>query len=808
VKSSLIRGSALALAIVSTGLAIPAHAGEAGSAEIVAAGAKAGVEATASDDAGATEILVTARRRAESAQNVPIALTALGGESLEAKGAFHIQQIYQEVPSLTVFTVNPRNVNINIRGLGSNVAIANNGLDLGVGFYVDDVYYARVGQAGFDLVDVAQVEILRGPQGTLFGRNTTAGAITVTTREPTFDTEASGDVSLGDYGFFQGRGTISGPIVADKLAARLSVEATNRDGFIDDVYQKRSVHDFNNYTVRGSLLWHISPDASLKLSADYARQRQSCCVGMFLGVLTQYDNGAPVVDTWYQRNARLGYQPLPFDPKARETDSDWLGPIRMTTGGGSARLKWDLGGAELTSISAFRWWNWTPRNDADYSALNIHLEGNQYDRQRQFSQEIRIASTGNRKIDYVAGLYAFHQSIRGWFVNEYGRDAGNYLVPTGTLGLNKEQIAAALNGAYTYAPSKPQTASFAAFGQLTWHLSEALSVTGGLRFTRERKYGHFEQQRGNRYDTSGLNAAQIALRNSYTPLVPYYELSRWWNSFSGLLTVSGQITPDVLAYATYSRGAKSGGLNFASLPSDASGTIRTDLAEVAPERVDNYELGLKTQWFDKRLTVNLAAFLINVADYQSTVYDVSFVPARSYIANIGKVRSKGAELDVRTRPFDGLSLYGSATYNDAKYIDYPDAQCPFEQRAPGLPAVCDLGGKKLPGAPKWAYALGGEVSREVSGNGNQVYAAVDYSHRSSYNSSYNLSRFAKIDAFGLANARAGIRGPTGTWDFYVWGRNIFDKLYYNTSSVNDTGGVITGILGDPRTYGATFRHKF
>ena len=787
--------TALALALAAGAGVTPARASDGEATELLAL-----------DEGGISEIMVTARKRDESLQEVPIAISVLGGAALEQKGAYHLQQIYQEVPSLTVFTVNPRNVNINIRGLGSNVAIANNGLDLGVGFYVDDVYYARVGQAGFDLVDVDHVEVLRGPQGTLFGRNTTAGAISVATKSPSFTTEAAGDIAMGNYGLIQGRGTVSGPIIDDRLAGRLSIESTTRNGFVKNVYQDRRVHDFDNATVRGSLLWHASDAIDVKLSADYARQKQNCCVAMFLGVVTSYDNGAPVTNTLFERNARLGYTPLPFDPGARTTDADWLGPIRMKQGGVSARVDWDLGAATLTSISAWRFWDWTPHNDTDYSALNIYTGNNQFDRQRQWSQEIRLASTGKRRLDYVLGLYAFHQSIRGWFVNSFGRDAGEWLIAPDTSGLTPEQRRAALDGAYTYAPSKPQTDSYAAFGQATWHATDAISVTGGLRFTHERKHGYFEQTRGGGSDISTLNAAQLAQRYAFTPVVPRYSLSRSWNSLSGLLTVSGQLTSDALAYATYSRGAKSGGINLASLPLDANGAVRSDLAVIKPEKVDNFEVGLKTQWLDRRLTANIALFLVNVRNYQSTVYDQSIVPAKAYISNVGKVRSKGVEIDLRATPGHGLTLYAGGTYNAAKYVRYENAQCPFELRAPGQPALCDLSGAQLPGAPRWSASAGGEYAHPV-GNA-EAYVAADYSYRSSYYSSYNDSRYSKINGFSLVNARLGIRSDNKNWDVSVWSRNIFNKLYYYYTSVNDIGAAYTGSLGDPRTFGVTLRSRF
>ena len=478
----------------------------------------------------------------------------------------------------------------------------------------------------------------------------------------------------------------------------------------------------------------------------------------------------------------------------------------MTQGGVSANVQLALGDVTLTSISAFRFWNWTPHNDPDYTALDVSREGNQFDRQRQWSQEFRLASTGTRAIDYVIGVYAFHQSIRGWFTNEYGRDAGEFLIAPGTAGLTPTQRRAALEGTFTYAPSKPQTTSFAAFGQATWHLGPVFDLTGGLRYTHERKYGYYEQVRGGGSALSTLNAAQVALRNAYTPIYPRYELDRSWGDVSGLATISAKLTADVLAYATYSRGQKSGGLNFATLPLSATGAPLLELAVVAPEKVDNYELGLKTQFFDRHLTANVSLFRTDVTNYQSTIVDASVTPARAYIANIGKVRSKGVELDVRARPVTGLSLYGSATYNPAEYTRYTNAQCPFELRAPGQPTVCDLSGRQLPAAPKRAWAAGGSYDAPL-GSRITGFVGADYAYRSSFYTSYNLSRYSLIDGFGLANARIGIRGPDGRWEVSLWGRNVFDKLTYYTKGVSENGGVFYGLTGDPRTFGITFRTR-
>lgn len=261
------------------------------------------VEAAAAEE-DAAAITVTARRRDESAQDVPIALSVVGAEQLAATGNFSLGQTQQLVPSLQIFSYNPRNTNINIRGLGSNVSLTNDGLENGVGVYVDNVYYGRVGQSQFDLVDLQQIEILRGPQGTLFGKNTTAGAINISTRPPSFEPEFSGEATLGDYGYHQLRGSLSGPLIGDRLAARISIADTHRDGFIDNVRTGRKASDYDNFSVRGQLLATPSETLSIKLISDFSKQTLNCCVNLLVGSYSEYDNGAALPNNFEQRVAR------------------------------------------------------------------------------------------------------------------------------------------------------------------------------------------------------------------------------------------------------------------------------------------------------------------------------------------------------------------------------------------------------------------------------------------------------------------------------------------------------------------------
>ncbi|SNS78705.1 iron complex outermembrane recepter protein [Sphingomonas laterariae] len=782
-----IAASATALALIAPS---PAQAGDAAApAEAAGPEAAAGAELLA-----ATEILVTARRREERAQDVPIALNAIGADTLERTGTFTINQVQQLVPSLQVFSFNPRNTNINIRGLGSNVALTNDGLENGVGVYVDQVYYGRVGTSQFDLVDLDRIEVLRGPQGTLFGKNTTAGAINISSRLPSFTPEFSGELSLGDRGYHQVRGSASAPLIDDKLAFRLSIADTHRDGFLDNVRTGRKAQDYDNFSVRGQLLATPTEALSIRLIADFSRQRLNCCIGVIADVFTAYDNGSPIPNSFADRVTRAGYTPLPADPFARKTDADSDFHADMYGYGFSGQIDWDLGPVALTSITAYRRWHWNPANDGDSIGLPIITLAEQANRQRQFSQELRIASTGENIVDYVAGLYYFDQTVNGYGATGYGPAAPNWFLPTVPAALGN----AALNGFVARSTSTPQTKSYAAFAQATWNATDALSVTAGLRFTHEDKTGTYTQvQEG--ADLSALPPALAAaaqqIRNSFGPATDY-TARRKDDSLSGTINIAYKIAPDVLGYATYSRGNKSGGLNLAALPPGVPTTVK-------PEKVNNYEIGIKSEFLDRQVTLNLAAFWTDVGNYQTAILDMlpSSVTFVQYIANAGKVRSRGVEADAAYAPNDLISFTASAAYTDAEYRDYPNGPAPVES---GL-AVADLSGQPLAGVPKFTYALGADVAQPIGSV--QLYGHADYSHRSSFYTAVSNSRFSKVDGYGLVNLRVGVRSEDRRWDASLWTKNLFDKDYFQTLTPGNTG-LVTGLTGDPRTVGATLRTSF
>ncbi len=783
-------------ALVGLIAALPAHAEEVEAGEV-----SSDVSSVADTSAaeGPAIIVTSSRRRDENAQEVPIALSVVSAEALEKRGDYTLGQIQQQVPSLQVFSFNPRNTNVNIRGLGSNVALTNDGLENGVGFYIDNVYYGRVGLSQFDLVDLDRIEVLRGPQGTLFGKNTTSGVINITSRAPSFSPEFSGEVSYGNYGYTQFRASASAGVIPDLVAVRVSGALTNRDGFLFNTTTHTDAQDYYNASVRGQVLITPSDNLEVKLIGDYSRQKQKFALSVFVDHHETYENGATIPNNFLVRAARFpGYTLPSFQPFSRTGEADGHYQANMEGYGVSGQVDWNLGGAKLTSITAYRWWDWYPANDGDGTSLPITTAAQQENLQRQFSQELRVSSDNDGPVSYVVGAYYFWQTVRGYGSFGYGSAAGLWNRPPSSA-LSLSVWNSALDGFAAASYSEPVTKSLAGFGQLDWAITDSLKLTGGLRYTHEKKSGTFEQ-----WWTGGTNLADPTLaliRSQFNP-VTSYETSFTDNSLSGLASLSWKVADDALLYASYSRGNKSGGLNLTTLPAGVS-------PDVAPEKVDAYELGFKSQAFDRRLTLNGAFYWTEISDYQTAITEqvANTVTFRQYIANIPKVRSRGFEADASFAASDRFSVYGSIAYADATYIEYTNAPQTVERL--NISGIQDLSGETLPGVPKFTYTLGADANTPLGdwdGRGLELYAHADWSHRSSFNTSSSNSAWAQVPGYGLANARIGLRSDDGLFDVSIWAKNLFDKDYFSTLSAANTGA-ITGQLGEPRTYGVTLRTK-
>ncbi|AOH86790.1 TonB-dependent receptor [Sphingomonas panacis] len=776
------------------------------------------------------DVVVTARRREERAQDVPIAMSVIGSDQIDKTGAFNVNRLQQQQPALQFYSSNPRNSSINIRGLGTPFGLTNDGIEQGVGFYLDGVYVGRVGASTFDFVDIDRVEVLRGPQGTLYGKNTTAGAVNITTRAPSFSPEARFEASGGDYGYVQLKGSVSGPITSDTLAARLSASFTNRGGTIKDTTSDKYLQKLDNFSVRGQLLWKPRADLDFRLTGDFNVQNPLCCV-------QYYARLAPTQRATNRQYtalaAALNYAPPSTNAFDRVTDLDADINSRQEMGGASLVGNWDIGPATITSVSAWRYWDWKPANDRDYVGLPITTVSQNPSQQKQWSQEVRIASNGKNTLDYTAGVFYFHQTINTQGSQVQGSAASRWLL-TGDDAKNPN----VLDGLTSTNTINFKNDSFAVFGKLNYQPVSGLHIAPGLRINYDKKSGYYDSVvsiHNSQYDfvatadnvaamlASKTGAARTTFANQINTLAPQRYSPRFsaWN-VSGDFTLSYDVTADIHAYATYARSFKSGGINLSGLPLDSTNTV-ADLTKqtVKPESEDHFEVGLKTQFLDRKLTLNLAGFWTDVHDYQATVNNGQTTVIRGYLANAGLVRVRGGEFDASYRPSQRVNFYANGAYTDAKYLRFTNAPCapelaggnpalngatPAAAGTPGLsPLTCDISGTVLPGISKWSFSFGTEVNVPV-GKG-QVYAGYDGSYRSRFSSNPSVSRYMWIDGYSLSNFRLGYRQDS--FNVFGWVRNAFNQNYYELlSAQSGSTGLIVGQPGDPRTIGATISKAF
>ncbi|MCC2602703.1 TonB-dependent receptor [Sphingopyxis yananensis] len=830
----------------SLALAAPAYAAEIDGDYGV--GADDGLDSTAEqgDQAGragqsaqasyGNDIVVTARRRAETAQDVPIAISVVGGDQIDNTGAFNVGRLQQLAPALQFYSSNPRNSSVNIRGIGAPFGLTNDGIEQGVGIYVDDVYYARVASATLDFLDVSQIEVLRGPQGTLYGKNTTAGAVNITTNQPTFDFEGKAELSLGNLNFKQAKAAISGPLT-ENLAARVAISSTSRRGTIYNVTSDQYIQSQDNIGIRGQLLWKPTDALSITLAGDWNRQEAICCGSVFVRTgATQRPLNRQFEALAAAARGGAGYVVPSTNPYDRLSDVDATLNAGNDLGGVALRVKWDLGAGTLTSVTAWRYWDWRPENDRDFTGLSIVSKSQNPSQQNQYTQELRYNYSGDR-FDFVLGGFAFYQRIDTQGTEQHGADSSRWtLSPSATLsdGSLLVDTASVLNGLTAINTQYLKNTSLAAFGQLSWKVNDRLTIQPGVRLNYDKKDGFYQRlvyladgtpvvrNSALTGDAKTINDARLGV---FAPQEISPSFSDW--NFSYDLTAHYKLSRDILLYGSYAKTFKSGGINQNGVPADASGAPILAAATIKPESVQHFELGVKSQFWDRRATLNVTAFRTDIQDYQANVNNGQFGVLRGYLANAGKVRTQGIEADFSIRPSERFNAYSNLAYTDAKYKKFVDAPCAPEYsggRTPGAndvisgpgvpngfsPANCDISGTRLPGVSKWALSFGAEVNipSQLFGEDGQFYLGYDGSYRSKYSSNPTPSAYTWIDGYALSNFRAGFRADRG-FEAYAWVRNAFAKDYMEQLFVGPGNtGLITGLPGDPRTWGGTIKGRF
>lgn len=742
------------------------------------------------------DIIVTARRVEESLQSVPIPVSVIGGQLVEDSGSFNVNRLKELIPTVQFYSSNPRNSAVNIRGLGAPFGLTNDGIEPGVGFYVDGVFYARPAVATLDFLDVERIEVLRGPQGTLYGKNTTAGALNIITRRPSFAPDAEVEASFGDYGYTQARGSITGPIT-QTLAGRISFSSTYRDGFLFNTATQDDLNDLNNLGFRGQLLFAPHESLDILLAADYTRQRPKGYAQVAAGI-------APTLRAANRQYAAiaadLGYAPPSFDPFDRVTDADTPHRSYQDVGGVALTVDWDAGPGTLTSITAWRFWDWDPSNDRDFLGLPVTTISANPSEQRQWSQELRYAGDLSPQLGFVLGFYAFHQTIDSTGLQEQGAAAARFL-----LNPTPEALTPGLLDGYGQTSDiSSEHTSAALFGQLEWAINDRLRLLPGLRFNYDQKEVDYQSEVYGGLATS--DPALIALQRSI--LAPQtYQAEADDTNISGQITLAYDVTDWANLYATYATSFKSVGLNLGGLPNDSTGAPVLSAATVKPEEVRHIEIGVKTTpWPGAR--VNFTIYETTIEDYQAQVVNASVGVLRGYLANAEEVRVRGAELDVSARVSDAFTIYGAAAYTDGEYVSFPDAPAPLE--GAGGPQAVDISGSRLPGISEWAGSIGGEyaIPAQLLSREGEYFIALDASYRSDFSSSATPSRYLNVEGYGLLNGRIGFRADDD-WAIFFWGRNLADEEYFEFLAAAPGGsGLYVAYPGDPRTWGVTLRGRF
>lgn len=743
------------------------------------------------------EVVVSSRRRIEKVQDVPIAISVITGKQAEQTGAFNVNRIKELVPSVQLYSSNPRNTGINIRSLGSPFGLTNDGIDPGVGFYVDGVYFARPAATTLDFIDVEQIEVLRGPQGSLFGKNTTSGAFNITTRKPSFTSGADFELSYGNYAFLQAKASVTGAL-GKKVAGRLSFSGTQRDGLIDNVATGRPTNSLNNQGIRGQLLWTPTTNTNIILAADITTQRPDGYAQVVAGV-------APTQRAAYRQFDAiikdLNYQLPSLNAFDRKIDHDTPWRSGQDMGGISLNVDTKIGSGTLTSTTAWRFWNWDPSNDRDFTGLQVLAKSQNPTRQTQFTQEVRYAGQLTSKISGVVGVFFIDQTSQTNGTEESGNAQWRF-AQSSTSPLWKTP--GLFEGYGIKTDARIRSSSAAVFGQLDWAITDRLHVLPGLRYNFDKKDADYSRTTYGGLQTT--DPALLALKKSvYSDQA--FDSSTDNTDFSGNITISFKASDKINAYATYAKSYKPVGVNVAGLPTDSKGLPLLDLAVIKPEKVNHYEIGVKTSPF-RNSVFNLAFFNTDIKDFQTNVQAAELGVNRGYLANADKVRVRGAELDASFVISQHLTINGAATYTDGKYIKFTNAPLPLEET--GAPvAFKDVSGTELPGASKWAGSLGGELSDQAKffGNSGKIFLALDSYARSEFSSSPSASKYLVVPGYAIFNARLGFRAAQGL-SVHFWGRNLLNKDYYEQLlPAGGNTGQYAGVIGDQRTYGVTLKYS-
>jgi iron complex outermembrane receptor protein len=773
------------------------------------------------------EVIVTANRRTERLQDVAMSVSAFDSDFLQNSGISDLTNLDEYTPSLKITPgENARGTSFRIRGIGS--VGSNSGIDPSVGIFLDGVFQGRAGMSIGDLVDVERVEVLRGPQGTLYGKNTAAGALSVITKRPTTEFESLLELNYDTNELLQLRGMVNLPLGESKHAVRLSGFSTDGDHLYENTYNGEGLNDQNKWGGRGRLLLDMSGEGSdeglgeFLVTLDYTKEDKDCCAFAVMdyeglsplntpstnnpsaewqAMLGLNEQGKPVL----QYNAfedSEGFSPPSPDPFGDDywLNSDVLSKVEV----GGVAVEWNRMMANdnaITFINAWRFYDADTSHDGDFGAYEASESRDQVDLD-QFSSELRISSPGGQKFEGQAGLYAYYSEL-----DSVGTLAqGQSLYENAIIRIEGTPIDVPMSlffpeGSTNTDDNLYTTTSYAAFGQLVWNINEEFSATLGMRYTYEKKEREGSQT-SDPVPPLGLELPPIAGPNFA------YDHKRSDSNISPSLNLRYFYSPDIMGYASVSRGFKSGGF-------DQRRVAEAEDGQFDEETATSYELGWKTTLYDRRLKFNGTLFLVDYEGFQAQSFD----GAQVRVTNAGDLRSYGTELELVFIPMENMTIGSAVGYVKAEYESFENGQCTIEQvftkyyiedgaqfGSPGTASVCnqDLSGKPLDNAPELTVSSYIQYDFAVTDQ-LQGFARLEHNFTDSYYLDQDLDRNLTNDEVNLVNFRLSLANAARDWDVSVWGRNILDEEYYSFGLDIPVMGGYAGMVAPQATYGVTLR---
>jgi len=695
------------------------------------------------------EITVTgAKTGARNLQDVPIAITALGEEQLDTAGVVDFFGIAYRTPGLAIGEFNVGQPQIFIRGIGSNDDGA--GGDQSVGIFVDDVYIGRAAGSSLDIFDIERIEVLRGPQGTLYGKNVIGGALSITSSKPTAERTGKFELGFGNLGQARARGIISGPVAGDKVLGKISFNSFTRDGYVTDITDTLEFQDKDDKGVRAGLRFLPNDNLTIDVNADYAVKRQKGPGRQIVGpgLAAQQEAFA----------ASIGAPRRPSDPYVTSADDE--GFQDRDNYGISAQVNYETdNGGKFTSITAYREVEFSFVDDVfgarpgDTAVANLDVNNGAVEDSDQFSQEFRWNKKGE-KLEYTIGAFFLRENVtRNEFIERIATD------PRGLQRGDSFQ--------------ENETDSIAVFGQLTYSVNDSLNITVGARQTSETKDN----------TQSSVAGVPIVLTGTFAEV----SNSQDFDAFTPRFVLDYKVNDDLLTYFSYSRGFKSGG--FQGTPPSVT-AASTNFNE---EFADSFEVGLKGEFFDNRLRLNAALFHTDYEDLQVLQF---LDNGDIVVSNAATATLEGLELEVNWLVSESVEIFGTYAYLDATYDEFVEAN------------GTDNAGNPLRNAPENSYNIGINYTHPLN-NGGTIRA--NYEHRGQDTAFQNPGGVANIvgavPKFDLGNARISYITPNENWKVDLWVENIWDEVYFTHNfPFGPTNGFAT--VGPPRTYGVTATYSF